>query len=248
MVSATEAVILGIIQGLAEFLPISSSGHLVIAQKLMGLPTPPVAFDIWLHVATLGAIFWWLGRSLRLSVSSWKLVLVGSIPAGVAGILIQPSLENIFNSLTVVGLGLLVTGAVLLATKFGPKNRPVGYKTALLIGAAQAVAILPGVSRSGSTIAMALILGVEKQAAMRFSLLLAVPAILGAQALEIDNLFNNGTSLGINLAGGAVAFMVGLVALQFLSQILQQKKLHYFGWYCLILGGGILLWLGLSTL
>ena len=242
--SIWQAIVLAVIQGVAEFLPISSSGHLVIVQKLMGLSTPPVAFDIWLHVATLGAIFWWLGRSLKLSISSWKLVIVGSIPAGVAGILIQPYLENIFNSLTVVGAGLLVTGIVLLATKFGNKNQLLGYKTALLIGAAQAVAILPGVSRSGSTIATALMLGVSRQEAMRFSLLLAVPAILGAQALEIDNLFNNGTSLEINIVGGAVAFIVGLAALQFLSKILQHKKLHYFGWYCLIVGGVILFWGG----
>ena len=235
--SIWQAIVLAVIQGVAEFLPISSSGHLVIVQKLMGLSTPPVAFDIWLHVATLGAIFWWLGRSLKLSISSWKLVIVGSIPAGVAGILIQPYLENIFNSLTVVGAGLLVTGIVLLATKFGNKNQLLGYKTALLIGAAQAVAILPGVSRSGSTIATALMLGVGRQEAMRFSLLLAVPAILGAQVLEIDKLIDSGTNWGVNLIGFGVAFIVGLMALRLLNRVLRDKQLHYFGWYCLIVGG-----------
>jgi len=239
--SIWQAIVLAVIQGVAEFLPISSSGHLVIVQKLMGLSTPPVAFDIWLHVATLGAIFWWLGRSLKLSISSWKLVIVGSIPAGVAGILIQPYLENIFNSLTVVGAGLLVTGIVLLATKFGNKNQLLGYKTALLIGAAQAVAILPGVSRSGSTIAMALILGIERQAAMQFSLLLAIPAIAGAQVMEMNELINNSNGWGVNLIGFGVAFIVGLIALRLLSRVLRDKQLHYFGWYCLIVGGIILL-------
>ena len=209
-----QAVILAIIQGIAEFLPISSSGHLVLAQKVMGLATPPVAFDILLHVATLGAIFWFLGRKLKQSLRMWKLVIVGSIPAGVVGLLVQPYLEDIFNSLAIVGVGLVVTGIVLLATKFKDKHQQLSYKTAVLIGMAQAVAILPGVSRSGSTIATALWLGVGSQEALRFSLLLAVPAILGAQMLEIDKLLNNGTSLEINLIGFGVALVVGLAALK----------------------------------
>lgn len=242
--SIWQAMVLAVIQGVAEFLPISSSGHLVIAQKLMRLAAPPVAFDIWLHVATLGAIFWWLGRELKLSWKMMRLVIIGSIPAGVVGLLVQPYLENIFNSLAVVGVGLLITGAVLLMTKRLSGLNQIDVKTALLIGLAQAVAILPGVSRSGSTIATALMLGINNQKALRFSLLLAVPAILGAQMLEIDKLINNGISLQINLVGFIVAFIVGLGALRLLSGTLKNKKLHYFGWYCLMAGGATLLWRG----
>lgn len=242
--SIWQAMVLAVIQGVAEFLPISSSGHLVIAQKLMRLAAPPVAFDIWLHVATLGAIFWWLGRELKLSWKMMRLVIIGSIPAGVVGLLVQPYLENIFNSLAVVGVGLLITGAVLLMTKRLSGLNQIDVKTALLIGLAQAVAILPGVSRSGSTIATALMLGINNQKALRFSLLLAVPAILGAQMLEIDKLINNGISLQINLVGFIVALIVGLGALRLLSGTLKNKKLHYFGWYCLMAGGATLLWRG----
>lgn len=242
--SIWQAMVLAVIQGVAEFLPISSSGHLVIAQKLMRLAAPPVAFDIWLHVATLGAIFWWLGRELKLSWKMMRLVIIGSIPAGIVGLLVQPYLENIFSSLAVVGVGLLITGGVLLMTKRLSRLNQIDVKTALLIGLAQAVAILPGVSRSGSTIATALILGINNQKALRFSLLLAVPAILGAQMLEIDKLINNGISLQINLVGFIVAFIVGLGALRLLSGTLKNKKLHYFGWYCLVAGGATLLWRG----
>lgn len=242
--SIWQAMVLAVIQGVAEFLPISSSGHLVIAQKLMRLAAPPVAFDIWLHVATLGAIFWWLGREFKLSWKMMRLVIIGSIPVGIVGLLVQPYLENIFNSLAVVGVGLLITGAVLLMTKRLSRLNQIDVKTALLIGLAQAVAILPGVSRSGSTIATALMLGINNQEALRFSLLLAVPAILGAQMLEIDKLINNGISLQINLVGFIVAFIVGLGSLRLLSGTLKNKKLHYFGWYCLMAGGATLLWRG----
>lgn len=243
--SVFQAMVLAVIQGVAEFLPISSSGHLVIAQKLMRLAAPPVAFDIWLHVATLGAIFWWLGRELKLSLRMIKLVLVGSIPAGIAGLAIQPDLKNIFDSLGIVGWGLVITGVMLLITKRRTETRiRLTVKAAVLIGLAQAVAILPGVSRSGSTIATALMLGINNQKALRFSLLLAVPAILGAQMLEIDKLINNGISLQINLVGFIVAFIVGLGALRLLSGTLKNKKLHYFGWYCLMAGGATLLWRG----
>lgn len=242
--SIWQAMVLAVIQGVAEFLPISSSGHLVIAQKLMRLATPPVAFDIWLHVATLGAIFWWLGRELKLSWKMMRLVIIGSIPAGIVGLLVQPYLENIFNSLVVVGTGLLITGAVLLMTKRLSRLNQIDVKTALLIGLAQAVAILPGVSRSGSTIATALIVGVSRQKALQFSLLLAIPAIGGAQVLELSELINNQNDWGINLIGFGVAFIVGLLALKLLTLILRHKQLHYFGWYCLMAGGATLLWRG----
>lgn len=243
--SVFQAIVLGVIQGIAEFLPISSSGHLVLAQKLMNLAVPPVSFDIMLHVATLGAISWWLKKDLTWSWETVKLVVIGSIPAGVVGLLVEPYLDKLFDSVMIVGGGLIITGVILVMTKrWIGGDRSVDYKRALLIGVAQAVAILPGISRSGSTIAAALMLGVGRQEAMKFSLLLAVPAIAGAQVLEIDNLLKSGNSWPVNLVGFGVAFMVGLVALRLLSGALREKKFHYFGWYCL--GAGIMTLLALS--
>ena len=239
----SQAVILGIIQGLTEFLPISSSGHLVAAQKLMGLEVPPVSFDILVHVATLGAIFWWLKDKLRrLSVKTWVLVAVGSVPAAIFGLLIRPYTESVFNDVSLLGWGWIVSGVWLLATAKRAGKKVVGWGAAIWIGIAQAIAILPSVSRSGSTIATALLLGVKREEAMTFSLLLAIPAIVGAQLVDLGNLVNNGSSLMVNGVGFIAALVTGVAALKIIQVALNTDKFHWFGWYCLILGGGILAW------
>ena len=238
-----QALILGIIQGLTEFLPISSSGHLVAAQKLMGIEVPPVSFDILVHVATLGAIFWWLRDKLRrLSVKTWVLVAVGSVPAAIFGLLIRPYTERVFNDMPLLGWGWIVSGVWLLATVGRAGKKSIGWLAAIMIGVAQAVAILPSVSRSGSTIATALLLGVKREEAMTFSLLLAIPAIVGAQLVDIGNLINSGNSLLVNGVGFIAAGIIGVAALKIIQVALNTDKFHWFGWYCLILGGGILAW------
>ena len=237
-----QGLILAVVQGLTEFLPVSSSGHLVIAQKLLGFATPPISFDILVHSATLLAIIWFLRSSLlKLLRQNLLLVLIGSLPAGLIGLMLQPYLQIIFNSLSLVGIGLLFTGLILLATKSARSGSSLSIKSALLVGTAQALAILPGISRSGSTIATALILGVARPAALNFSLLLAIPAILGAQIIEFKDLFNHGNSLSVNALGFLVAFFSGILALKLIKAALASHHFHRFGYYCLAVGALVLL-------
>lgn len=239
-----QGAILGLIQGLTEFLPISSSGHLVAAQKLMGLPTPPVSFDILIHVATLIAIIWWLHQGFpRLTRKTLWLVFIGSLPAGAVGWLIRPYADSLFDSTNLLGWGWLITGIWLLAARrrFRGTNS-LNWLSALVIGTAQALAILPSISRSGSTIATALLLGISPKEALTFSLLLAIPAIAGAQVLDLNNLVNHGYGLTVSATGFSVALVSGIMSLKLIQRTLDTAKFHQFGWYCLILGIGIIIW------
>jgi undecaprenyl-diphosphatase len=249
-----QAVFLAIIQGLTEFLPISSSGHLVIFQKIFGLK-PPVLFDILVHVGTLGAVLIFFRDRLRkITVGLFKkdrgeidflwLIIIGSIPAVFVGLLLQTSLEVIFDSLKLVGFSLLVTGIFLLSTKFKLRGIRLGRlnrSDAFFIGLFQALAILPGVSRSGSTISAGLWRKLRPEKALEFSFLLAIPAIIGALVLEMPVLVNTSTDyLGQGILGMIIAGLIGYWALKTLSQILVSEKFWLFGVYCLGLG---LFWL-----
>ena len=244
--SYPQAIFLAIIQGLTEFLPISSSGHLVIFQKLFGLK-PPVLFDILVHVGTLGAIIaYFLKPLLKISKHTLLLVIIGTIPAIVVGLFLQRYITQIFDSLKLVGVALLMTAGLLLVSKrFKLLNRRFKYlkwQDALFVGIFQVLAILPGVSRSGSTIVAGLARKLDRETAFRFSFYLAIPAILGALTLQIPDLIGGQVNyLSQGILGMIIAGAVGYEALKILEKTLLGAKFWLFGIYCLVLGIVILL-------
>ncbi|MGD8367072.1 MAG: undecaprenyl-diphosphate phosphatase [Desulfobacterales bacterium] len=267
-----QAVVLGAVQGLTEFLPVSSSGHLVLGQHLFGLTEPELLFDISLHIGTLlavlvvfakeiGGMLSALARLPKLSAEAggWRplllqneavrcawLIVVGSVPTAVLGLGFHRAAERIFASVPIVGGMLLVTGCLLWATRNrSAGSRPVlsmTAKDALIIGLMQGVAILPGISRSGATISAALFLGVDRATAGRFSFLLSLPAICGALLLEIKDGAAAGAPVPLLLLGGAVAAVTGWLALIVLLRIVKSGHLHRFAPYCWALGAAVLVW------
>jgi len=245
-----QVVILAIIQGLTEFLPVSSSGHLVIMQKLLGFPFAPVAFDVLLHFGSLIAIVIFLRKSLVDLVFKWKknldlitLILVGSIPAAFFGFLFKKPLENSFDSLRLVAISYLVTAILLFSTKlFQPQLdkkekslKEVKILDAVKVGLFQALAILPGISRSGATIVAGLWSGLSATAAFTFSFFLAIPAILGASFLEFPKMLEQSSGWGFGLLGMMISAVTSYFAIKALEKVLQYKKFFLFGWYCLSL-------------
>ncbi|KPJ70892.1 hypothetical protein AMJ51_00730 [Microgenomates bacterium DG_75] len=240
--SYSQAIFLAIIQGLTEFLPVSSSGHLVIFQKLFNFTEPPVLFDILVHVGTLGAVLVYFRKELiKISQKIIWLIVVGTIPAAIVGLLLQNYVNDIFNSLKLVGVTLLITGGLLFTSKqfkkFNRQFKSLNWRDALLVGAFQALAILPGVSRSGATIVSGLWRRFDRETAFQFSFYLAIPAILGALLLQIPDLIYSPCGyLEQGILGMVVAGAVGYGALRILEKTLLSAKLWLFGIYCLALG------------
>lgn len=242
--SYIEAILLGTLQGLTEFLPISSSGHLVLVQLWMGMNESMLAFDIAIHWATLIAVFvyFWkdfleIGKDKRLLF----LILVASILTGFIGILFEDYFEALFGSIKATGIGFMVTGLFLIASiRFQNGTRGLSsMKTsdALCIGIAQGVSIIPSISRSGATILIAMLLGIERKDAVRFSFWIAVPAILGAGLLKLkDGVGELAAYPGPALAGFFVAGIIAYFTIGFLLRITGQGRFYWFGYYCLGLG------------
>ncbi|MBU1276026.1 MAG: undecaprenyl-diphosphatase UppP [Proteobacteria bacterium] len=257
-----QAAALGVVQGLTEFLPVSSSGHLVLGQRLLGFTEPALMFDIAVHVGTLVAVvgvFWRDLWSIMRGLFVWRdgegrqgrrllwLVIVGSIPTAIMGFLLKDLFESMFSSLLTVGLALLVTGWLLLATALvrmpGRPLERVGAGRALLIGLAQGLAITPGISRSGSTIAMALLLGVNRRMAAHYSFVLSIPAILGALVLHVHELgAPSASQLAPMIMGFITAAISGYLALRMLLKIVQAGAFHWFAPYCFAVGLFTLAW------
>jgi len=253
--SIFEGIILGIIQGLTEFLPISSSGHLAVAEKLLGRLhggaqwEVPLAFDVLLHFASLAAVVIVLWGDLwSLLTTRRRLMLpliVGTIPAGLAGVLLGHHLENAKKDMLVVGCCFMVTGIVLALGERLARGRGagrnltgIGMPDAVIVGLAQAVALLPGVSRSGSTISAGRMRGVNREDCVRFSFLLAVPVIAGAGVLEAPKMLEMAGGVGAApLAAGAVAGLIAsIVAIKLLLKIVRRISVGVFSYYCLPLG------------
>lgn len=270
--SPFEAIVLGVIQGLTEFLPISSSGHLVLFQHLLGFRQPEILFDVCLHMGTLAAIctvffreiVQILNTMLTLPVKSRAagglqtlyrtdeavrmaaLIVVGSVPTALMGLIFHQFAERIFASVPLVGVMLLLTGCLLWLTRRATQpGRPVlglTPKDALAVGIAQGLAILPGISRSGATISAALYAGVDRRTAGRYSFLLSIPAILGALVLEADaSLSQTNISAGIMLIGAITAAVIGYGALQILLFVVHRGKMYQFAPYCWLAGTAALL-------
>ena len=247
-----ESILLGILQGLTEFLPVSSSGHLVLAQELLtGFEGSPAAFDVLLHGGTLAAVLIYFRDDLLQIVrdmctpgeGGWRLpvlLIIGSIPAAIVGVLFSDMIEPLFSAPRVASYGLLVTSCVLvMAWRLrGRGHRSLADLTvlsAILIGTAQALAIMPGISRSGSTIAVGMFIGLAGKDAARFSFLLSIPAITGALIIESGALAATGLPLSY-LAGALAAALVGWASIAFLMKLLDRENLLPFAVYCAALG------------
>ena len=239
--SAWQAVLLGLIQGVTEFLPVSSSGHLVIGQALLNIEADMITFDIFVHVGTLVAVFvaFWgdIAALLRRPFCRFTaLILVGCVPAGVMGLLLDDLFSALFNSVTAVACALVVTGILLfLSDRFDGKKtlQEMRFSEALLVGLFQGCAITPGLSRSGSTIFGALLCGMQRREAARFSFIISIPVILGAAAKECWDMASAG---GIALEwtyflGAFVAAASGYAAIRIFLRLLEKKNMRYFSYY-----------------
>jgi undecaprenyl-diphosphatase len=261
-----QSILLGIIQGFTEWLPISSSGHLVLAQESMGLDVP-VAFDVMLHFATAFVIIFIFLKEIKLIIKGvfspanqkgkkegqntylqrvrkdphalfgWW-IIIGTIPIVVIGLLFRDIFAGFFNSVFIVALALIGTGVVLTlssAAYITAHRKRLNVLDAYTVGFGQALALVPGLSRSGMTIGFGLMRNIERETAAKYSILLSVPAIIGAAALEMPQLFREGAA-GMDpmilLVGGITAFVVGYIAVHLLLLIVRKAWFHYFAIYC----------------
>ena len=244
-----EATLLGIIQGLTEFLPISSSGHLVIGQKLLGITVAGNVFEVILHLGTLVSVLivfwediWQLITSLKSALTQKYIfaIAVGTLPAVIVGLLFKDVITEAFENIRVVSTTLLITGIILLTTKF-IKTRMIDISIGrgLLIGIAQAMAIVPGISRSGMTISLGMHLGIAPDKAAKFSFLLGIPAIVGAGFLTGFDLIKSSEPIlpvSVLIVGFLSSLLVGWISLKWLLGLIRLGKFHWFGVYCILIG------------
>ncbi len=248
-----QAILLGIVQGITEFLPVSSSGHLQLAKELLGVQIDNnITFDVTLHAATV------LSTNVVMRSDLWRLlrgvfsrrfndeqasvlkIILSMIPAGVVGIAFGEQLETLFSNLVFVGCMLLLTAALLAFAYYARPcvKEKISYRDAFVIGLAQAAATLPGLSRSGSTIATGLLLGNRRESVASFSFIMVIPVILGKMLLDVCSGDMAAMEVGAApLIGGFVAaFVVGAIACRWMISIVTRGKLIWFAWYCLAVG------------
>lgn len=256
-----KIIILAIVQGLTEFLPVSSSGHLAIAQYLLGVESPGVTLEVFLHFGTFMSvlvIFWKdiVKIIVAFITNFWKVwkyptvmkenedfamaiyIIFSTIPAAIVGLLFEEQITGLFDNIVMVGIALLVTGVVLFLTQLAQKvKRPLKGWTAFLMGLAQAIAIIPGISRSGSTVSTGIFLGMPREKVAKFSFLMALPLIFGATLLKgKEALAIEGFPWAGIIVGTITAFLFGYFAVKWLLKAIISGKLYMFGFYCLALG------------
>ncbi len=260
-----QAVILGIVQGLTEFLPISSSGHLVLVQTIFDYQSTGLVFEVFVHFGTVLSVIVVFRRDIAemvgalfrgiLQPARWRdlwetdeqfklnwLVLIGIIPAGVIGLLVEHVIDRAFQNPLLVGGMLLITALILWSSRFTRQNTDAQLQvgTSIVMGFAQALAIIPGISRSGSTITAGLWLRIHPETAAKFSFFLAIPVIVGASALEFLNVLHTRLSsveLWGVIFGTIAAFFSGWIAILFLMETLRKGKFSWFALYCTVIGG-----------
>ena len=245
-ITIQQAIFLGIVQGLTEFIPVSSSGHLVFFQSLFGLKEPQLFFDIMLHLGTLMAVvvffrqdIWEIIQGIRRSLREKEVhpsarlflwIILATLPTGLMGVLLKDWFESLFAEPKTVGVMLLITGSFLWLTRLTKKEgrtiEKMTWVDSILIGIAQGIAIIPGISRSGITITAGLFRGLDRELSGKFSFLLSIPAILGATVLEFRKIGTQG-EIGLSLLGMVVAFFVGLFSLGFLMKIIKSGKYRH---------------------
>lgn len=257
MMEILKAVVLGLVQGLTEFLPISSSGHLVIGSEILRFKEQGVVFDVFLHLGTLVAVLFFFRKEVWAMASApfqllagnrdkqvkdaflWDVYIVlATLPAVGVGLFLKDSIEEIFGNIVVVYCMLLVTAALMICSKYLPQqDKPIDAKKSFWVGCAQACAILPGLSRSGSTIFVGMLVGIDREKIARFTFIMSIPAILGAAVLQIGDLRATppGTDLLFSLLGGTIASAIsGYYAIVILLDIIRKNRLQWFGYYCLV--------------
>jgi len=243
-----QVLILAIIQGIMEWLPISSSGHLVVVQQHLGLKVPLI-FDVSLHVGTLCVIIVAFRKDIAEIVKAlYKLdfkseegklaihIALGSIPTAIIGLLFHDIFKLLFNSTLAVGTALIITGFILYFSKLRKNGKELSYLDSLLIGIAQGVAIAPGISRSGITLSTGFLRRIKKEVIFRYSFLLSIPAVIGATVMESKDLVMGEVDMLALLFGVVVSMVVGYVSLKLLLRIVLKEKFHLFAYYCWIIG------------
>ena len=272
MVEVIKAFFLGVIQGFAEFLPISSSGHLVIFSQLFEYQNAGLMMNIFVHFGTLLAILVVFREDIKNMIFSLPsifpfikngakvqtpadesaamafYIVIGSVPAALIGLSFKDYFESLSETITPTCIALLFTGAFLWSSKYAKENNNLNFMTAvqaMLIGCAQAFAIMPGISRSGATIVLAMWLGMRKNLAARFSFLLSIPVVAGASLLELIGAVKNSYQLPegelLEIIVGTVAAAVsGYIAIKWMLKLINNNKFSYFAIYCVLVGGGIL--------
>ena len=246
-----QAVVLGIVQGIAEFLPISSSGHLVVLQRVFGIDLPGMTFDIIVHIGSLFAVFAVFWRDILFLIKNpfqkmTVMLVVGSIPAAITGFLFKSDIERIFNQGFYLAAAFILTGMLLLAADSIPKThtckaeKDITILDALIVGCMQAVALPPGISRSGATITGGLLSGLNRETAARFSFLLSIIVIGGAGLLEAWEVYQSPEIIYSGdiipfIAGFVAAAAAGYLAIRLLLELIKKCKLKYFSYYLFIL-------------
>lgn len=270
-----QGIILGIVQGLTEFLPVSSSGHLVLGQIFFGMTQSQLAFDISVHMGTLLAVvvvyasdilaiilslFRFAGKIFLLkppvnlisqdqNLQMAGLIAVGSIPTAVLGLVLKQFEHILFTSQLLVGIMLILTGTILwLSRRYYFNEHKVSGSgmqlagKALFVGFCQGCAVVPGISRSGVTIAAGMVMGFDRDRAARFSFLLSIPAILGAQVLSIKDMMGKGLVIdNVTISATVIAFITGLIALKLLLKLVHSGRFHLFAPYCWVIGALVIL-------
>lgn len=259
-----KAILLGALQGVTEFLPISSSGHLVLGSRLLNFQEQGLAFDVFVHLGTLVSVCIVFRKELLAMLAAplaviqgradeqlthyfyWDLyVVVATLPAVVVGLFLKSHIEQLFGNIILVYSMLFVTGLLMTLTPYlKEREATVNTPKAFLIGCAQALAIFPGLSRSGSTIFMGMLLGINRETVARFSFIMSIPAILGAVVLQSKDLVANPPaweSLMMIGAGTIASAICGYFAIILLLDVVRKNRLQYFGYYCIILASGGLL-------
>ena len=241
-----QAVISGVVQGLTEFLPVSSSGHLVILHRIFGFTEPQLTFDIFLHLGTMISVLIFFAKDiidiLFKDRKMFFLLLLACIPTFIIGFSSKDIAERLFGSPLTVGYALVITGLWLLTAHFfavrNKTHHAVSWFDSIVIGIAQGIAVIPGISRSGATIGAGLMLGLEGSAAVKFSFILSVPAILGASAVKFAHIGRSvsQTATASFIAGGAAALLTGMIAIYLLLKAVKASKLWAFGAYCVLAG------------
>lgn len=234
-----SSAFLGLLQGLTEFLPVSSSGHLVLAEALVSnYQEPGVLFEAFLHAGTLLAIVYYFRKKiLNIKPDYLLYIAIGTIPAAFAGYFFSSQFESLFSAPRYVGLFLLVTGILNLFTDKKAEKKKLDKKRSFVVGIFQAFAILPGISRSGSTIFAGTRFGIKKEEAATFSFLLSVPAVLGANLLQFAKYKETLTgNAGNYIVGFIFSFIAGYFAIGLVLKGLRQRKFRYFGYYCIAMG------------
>ncbi len=242
-----QSLFLGIIQGITEFLPVSSSGHLVIIQRWFGLDSVPLFFDLFLHLMSVIAMIIFLQKKiLKLNIANITHLIFATLPISIVGLLFQTTIKTWFNEPWIAGVGLLVTAFFnFLAARFflnQKNNETLTNKKALTIGLFQAVAIAPGISRSGSTLFGASLVNLDKQTAFDFSFLMAIIAVVAASFADLIDISPQelstefSTQLSTYLFGGMSCLVTSLLSLKLLQLTLAKTHYHWFGWYCFIFG------------